>query len=207
MSSFFDCNIDPGVVVRAQQGDRQAHELLFRTYSAPVHTLARRLIPVPAVAEEVLQETFLEVIRRVETFRAEAPFGAWIRKITVNKCLMHLRSAWHRNSETLAEGVGHLPDRAPDAPPERYGYGSGVQARLDLEDALEQLPAVTRTVVWLHDVEGYTHREISELMGKSPSFSKSQLARAHRRLKRLLAGPEEAGSCSEARPCMQVSNS
>jgi RNA polymerase sigma-70 factor (ECF subfamily) len=112
---------------------------------------------------------------------------------------MYLRSPWNRSqlwldTDTGEDGVVHpaLVDTAPRP-------DTVVPAAADLERALESLPALSRTVVWLHDVEGYTHVEIGRLLGYTTSFSKSQLARAHLRLRELLDPPDEA------LPCMPVS--
>ncbi len=182
--------VDPGVVLRAQQGDMQAHESLFRAYGPAVYTMARRMLASSSQAEDVLQETFVEVIRKISSYRGEAELSHWIRRIAVNKCLMHLRSAW----VSKRGGDNDAIDRVAAPGRERADLA------LDLEQALSLLPATSRAVVWLHDVEGYTHKEIGGLMGRTASFSKSQLARAHERLREFLAGPEteqEAGVCAQ----------
>src|SRR5690606_23027959 len=97
----------------------------------------------------------------------------WVRRIAVNKCLMHLRSCWVARQAPL--------DVEPPAP-----AASDAASALLLERALTALPATARVVVLLHDVEGYTHQEIGRLMGRTASFSKSQLARAHERLREML---------------------
>ena len=180
---------EPALLIRAQQGDMQAHSGLYATYSRGVYTLARRMLTSSSLAEDVLQETFIEVIRKIHTYRGEAELGHWIRRIAVNKCLMLLRSSWEAKRDGDIEGY------EPQAPEDRSNE------RLDLEQALEALSPTARAVVWLHDVEGYTHKEIGNLMGRTASFSKSRLARAHDRLKVLLdpeAAKEEAEQCDPA---------
>jgi RNA polymerase sigma factor (sigma-70 family) len=179
MAGFADRRVDPGVLARAQKGDMKAHEVIFRTFSPPVYSLMARMTGSTVTADDLLQETFIEVMRSIGRFRGEASLATWIRKIAVSKCLMHLRSAW-RNRATLFRDLGeeHLPYEpavACDSPL--------TQAQMDLERALARLSDTSRVVVILHDIEGYTHREIAELMGKSVSFSKSKLARAHQRLR------------------------
>jgi len=199
MSTFLDSQVDPAIVGRARKGDMKAHEVLYRTYSVPVYTLARRMLQQDAMADEILQETFVEVLSKISAFKGEAPVGAWIRRIAVNKCLMQLRSAWHQRGEFLDDRPG-----GPDALAAERGAWSDSErlgSQMDLEQALARLHPRSRAVVWLYDVEGYTHAEIAQLMGQTVSFSKSQLSRAHERLQQLLQqenGPE---------PCMQVSNS
>ena len=173
-------------VAAAAAGDARAQEAIYRAYCDAVYALASRVLGRPELAEEILQDTFVEVLRHLRTFRGDAPLGAWIRSIAVNKCLMHFRSAWVRYSRS-GEEMWDLLQQTRDGAP-------GVQAGRDLEDAFKHLTPTARSVVWLYDVEGYTHREIGALMGKTTSFSKSQLARAHKRLREILddTGPAAA---------------
>jgi RNA polymerase sigma-70 factor (ECF subfamily) len=183
MSGFSGLQIDPAVLRAARRGERQAHAVLFNTFSAAVYSLTLRLSQSAAVADDLLQETFIEVMRSLPGFRGDASVATWIRRIAVSKCLMHLRSAWERKATGLGDDLDTmLTDDRPELGPD-----AGQQ--LDLEAALGSLSATARAVVWLHDVEGYTHREISELMGRSESFSKSQLSRAHALLRQYLAEP------------------
>ena len=182
MSKFTDIQIDPAIVRRATRGDVKAHEIIYRAFSAPVYSVCLRFTRVPAHAEDLLQETFIEVIRSIGQFRGDAPLGAWVRRIAVSKALMFLRSAWHAKGQSLDddwEEINYEPR------PGEAGSLRQDQA-MDLEAALADLPPVSRAVVWLHDVEGFTHKEIAGLMGKSESFSKSQLSRAYQRLRPLL---------------------
>jgi RNA polymerase sigma factor (sigma-70 family) len=168
--------IDASVIAAARAGDSRAHAELYERFAPLVYTLARRMLVSQALAEDVLQETFVEVLTKLDSFRGDAGFGYWVRKIAVNKCLMHLRSSW-------------VARRSGEEPPEQAVSDDGaarLESRAVLESALAELSPVARAVVWLHDVEGYTHREIAETMGKTTSFSKSQLARAHERLRVLL---------------------
>jgi RNA polymerase sigma factor (sigma-70 family) len=161
------------VVARARQGDETALEALYRAFEVPVYNLARRICRTTEDAEDVLQETFFEVCRSIRSYREEGSLWGWIRTIAASKALMRLRRNKYRETDELHEEV--VGQRKDDT-----------HLRMDLEAALERLPEVSRAVVWLHDVEGYTHDEIAGMMGKTPSFSKSQLARAHQRLRRWL---------------------
>jgi len=174
--------LDDLVLARARSGDADALERVFRHFEAPVYTLARRLTRTPHDAEDVLQETFLEVVRSISRFRADGSFAGWIRRVAASKALMRLRARESRPVED--ELSDEVADTAP-APP------TTLPERLDLEAALARLSDAARAVIWLHDVEGYSHDEIAALMGKTASFSKSQLARAHARLRVLLAPPAE----------------
>ncbi len=195
MSGFLDTTTDEITLARARAGDREAQAGVYRSYSGLVYTLAYRMVQSPDVADEILQDTFVEVIRKIDTFRGDAPLGAWIRRIAVNKCLMHLRSAWNRYALPLAPNAEDLVP-GPSAP--GPGRATRAQAQLDIETALAALGPTARAVVWLHDVEGYTHAEIGRLMSRTASFSKSQLARAHRKLR------AELDMSDENDPCMQV---
>jgi RNA polymerase sigma-70 factor (ECF subfamily) len=190
MAGFASKNLDPDIVDRARRGDMRAHEIIYRTFSAPVYSLLARMTGSTSIADDLMQETFIEVIRSIDRFRGEASLATWIRKIAVSKCLMHLRSAW-QNRATLFRDLG---ENHPATEPRTSSEVPLLHVYIDLERALARLSDVSRVVVILHDIEGYTHREIAALMGKSVSFSKSQLARAHRRLKLAI----ETDSCKSA---------
>lgn len=195
MAGFADKNLDPGIVERARRGDMKAHEIIFRTFSTPVYSLLARMSGSTATADDLLQETFVEVIRSIDRFRGDASLATWIRKIAVSKCLMHMRSAW-QNRATLFRDLG---ENHPATQQRVDSETVLAQVHIDLERALARLSDISRVVVILHDIEGYTHREIATLMGKSVSFSKSQLARAHLRLRQTIeVGSRKQGSGKEA---------
>ncbi|ANO50798.1 RNA polymerase sigma factor [Woeseia oceani] len=182
MSRFTDIDIDAAIVKRAAQGDVRAHEIIYRAFSAPVYSICLRFTRVPAHAEDLTQDTFIEIMRSIGSFRGDAPLGSWVRRVAVSKALMFLRSAWQRRGQSLDDDwEEYLP--APDA---RRAQAERPEQALDLDAALASLPDVGRAVVWLHDVEGFTHKEIAGLMGKTESFSKSQLSRAYQRLRPML---------------------
>jgi len=181
------------MVERARHGDMQAHEALYAAYGAPVYTLAMRLLGEPAQADEILQETCVEVIRHLGACRDAEAFAGWVKRIATNKCLAQLRGAWHRKMRSLGDESDVEAALAMAA--RETGPGPEVDDGERLARALSALPPTARAVVWLYDVEGYSHREIAGLMGKSVSFSKSQLARAHQRLRGLLVTDEEVHSC------------
>ena len=182
MSKFADIQIDRAIIKRAARGDAKAHEIIYRAFATPVYSICLRFTRIPANAEDLVQETFIEIMRSIANFRGEAALGSWIRRIAVTKSLMFLRSAWTARSQALAEGFDDMT--AGDNL--SHGISRHPDDAMDLDAALSNLPDVSRTVVWLHDVEGYTHKEIAEFMGKTESFSKSQLSRAYQRLKPML---------------------
>ena len=194
MSKFAEINIDPGIVRRAAKGDMRAHEIIYRAFATPVYSICLRFTKAPAQAEDLVQETFMEIMRSIDGFRGDAALGSWIRRIAVTKALMFLRSAWTKRGQALGEDWHDVTEGDALS----HGISRHPDDAIDLDAALASLPEVTRVVVWLHDVEGYTHKEIADLMGKTESFSKSQLSRAYQRLRPMLetegrsAAPEGA---------------
>jgi RNA polymerase sigma-70 factor (ECF subfamily) len=186
--------VEPAVVAAAQAGDIAAHARLYEAFSPMVFTLAYRMLASRALAEDALQETFVEVLSKIEGYRGESAIGFWVRRIAVNKCLMHLRSSW------VARQSG---EELPDLPSPYFGGGQ-VEHQIALEAAMASLSPTARAVVWLHDVEGYTHREIAAAMAKTASFSKSQLARAHERLREILAEPAAEDGVELCAPALKT---
>jgi RNA polymerase sigma-70 factor (ECF subfamily) len=145
-------------------------------------SLVRRVVRHGGAAEDVFQDSMIAVLGNLPGYRGDAPLGAWVRQVTLNQCLAHLRSPWQKARRTLAEWAG-AGDGVCDA---------AMQAELplpeiiDLARALDELADTPRTVLWLHDVEGLTHDEIAAAFGRTQSFSKSQLARAHALLRARL---------------------
>lgn len=194
MSKFADIQIDPAIVRRAASGDARAHEIIYRAFATPVYSICLRFTRSPAQAEDLVQETFIEIMRSIARFRGEAALGSWIRRIAVSKALMFLRSAWTARSQALGENWDDVI--AGDAI--SHGVSRHPDEAMDLDTALAELPEVSRTVVWLHDVEGFTHKEIANLLGRSESFSKSQLSRAYQRLRPLLSNGDDESAAREA---------
>ena len=195
MTLLTDIAIDADVLSRAQAGEPDAQANLYLAFSSATYALIRRVMPRAAVADDLFQDTFVEVLQSLPSFRGEAPLGAWIRRIAVSKCLMYLRSPWHRSLLWLDQlasdnGDATLPSEAATVQDQ-----ANPALQQDLEVALAKLPARARAVVWLHDVEGFTHDEIARQFGMTVSFSKSQLMRAHLRLRELLQEQAESSTC------------
>ena len=169
MTAFGAMELD-AALPRLRAGDPAAQEALYRTFEPQVYNLARRICRTTEDAEDVLQETFIEVFRSIGRFRGDGSLWAWVRTIASSKALMRLRRNKYRDTDELYEEAA--PMKRDDA-----------ALRMDLEAAMERLSPTSRAVVWLHDVEGYTHEEIGSMMDRTASFSKSQLARAHARLR------------------------
>ena len=192
MPSLHTVEISAHIITRAQAGDREAQECIYLLLSKPVYTLIRRLIIRPAVAQELLQDVFVEILRNMPSYSGAGSFIGWVKSIAVSKALMYLRSPWHRSLTWFgADGAVELHQHAVAA--------TSGSIDIDLQRALEALPSDSRAVVWLHDVEGFTHAEIARLFGRTASFSKSQLARAHEKLRKFLE-PNSGGVA-----CMPIS--
>jgi RNA polymerase sigma-70 factor (ECF subfamily) len=177
-ASSFAIDVPATLLARARRGEAAAYEQLYRAFERPVFTLALRLTGRREEAQDVLQETMLKLFDKVAEFRGDAPFWGWLRQIAVNEALMQLRRRGRFGTEDtldesqLSDAEQMLPPRAADA--------------ALLAQAMARLPGATRSVLWLYHAEGYTHEEIAGAMGKSLSFSKSQLARGTRMLRSLL---------------------
>ncbi|WP_240183450.1 RNA polymerase sigma factor [Arenimonas caeni] len=178
LSSSFAIDVPEALLRRAQRGEASAFEQIYRRFERPVFTLALRLTGQREEAQDVLQDTMMRLFDRIGDFRGESPFWGWLRQIAVNESLMRLR---RRARQGLAEEADDEALESQDLllPP------AAADAAL-LGQALQRLPDATRSVIWLYHAEGYTHDEIAGLMGKTASFSKSQLARGTRRLRELL---------------------
>jgi RNA polymerase sigma-70 factor (ECF subfamily) len=172
---------------RAQAGDSTAFEFLYQLHSRRVYALCLRMVGNPADAEDLMQEAFLQLFRKIGTFRGESAFSTWLHRMTVNVVLMRLRKkslptdSLEETLEPDAESGG--PKRDVGAPDLRL---SGAVDRVNLERSIEKLPPGYRTVFVLHDVQGYEHNEIAGIMGCSVGNSKSQLHKARTRLRELL---------------------
>ena len=186
MIRLSDIQIDAQTLAQAARGEAAAQSAVYQALSPAVFALTRRLVVDRAAAEDLFQDSLMAVFQSLPQFRGEAPFGAWVRRIVTSRCFMYLRSPWQR-----VRGV--LPDFSSEA---------DLATQMDLSRALARLPPLTRAVVWLHDVEGLTHEEIAQGFGRSVSFSKSQLGRAHRVLCGLLGVPE-ATVCQSLAPTLR----
>jgi RNA polymerase sigma factor (sigma-70 family) len=195
--SSFAIDVPDSLLARLRGGERAAFEQVYRWFERPVFTLALRVCGEREQAADVLQDTMLKVFHRIGDFRGArheggetSPFWGWLRQIAVNEALMSLRRS-KRHDDTLP-----LPDSGDATAEPVDEHSPPPPAAADaaaLQRALDRLPAITRSVLWLYHAEGYTHEEIASLMARTPSFSKSQLSRGTKRLRELL---EPAGDCT-----------
>ncbi len=181
MQRLAEIEVPADELAAARAGDRDARRALFERVAPATLGIIRRFVVQKATAEDLLQDTLIAMFEHLDDFRGEAPFGVWVRSIAVSRCLMSFRSPWHRARvalESWTEDSGAASESA------------GRTADLiDLDRALEKLSPLTRTVVWLYDVEGWSHEEIARAFDRTVSFSKSQLARGHARLRTALHAP------------------
>jgi len=160
----------------AQQGDAAAMRDLYHRYSPRVYAVVRRLAADDALAEDWAQEAWVRAFRALPRFRGESRFSTWLHRVAVNSALHGRRWRERRVSNEVPLPLTAEPATSPDQ----------TVLRLSLEKALDSLPEGMRQVVVLHDVEGYTHEEISSELGISAGTSKSQLFKARAKLRRLL---------------------
>ncbi len=171
----------------AQQGDAAAFERLYRLHSRRVYALCLRMVGNPAEAEDLAQDAFLQLFRKIGTFRGESAFSTWLHRLSVNVVLMKLRKktlpVTSLEESTDPEDEANGPRREIGAPDLLL---TGSIDRVHLQRAVEQLPPGYRQVFVLHDVQGFEHNEIAKLMDCSIGNSKSQLHKARMRLRELL---------------------
>ena len=168
------------LIARCKAGDQDAHFRLYKLYSKAMYNVGFRITRSEDEAEDVLQEAFINAFRNIDSYRGDATFGAWLKRIVVNKAINAVNRKKH----------DPIPDDdrwdvAEDEPPAEYGEGLTVDR---VKRCIEELPDGYRTVLSLYLLEGYDHQEIAEIMGITESTSKSQLNRAKSKLRELLTG-------------------
>ena len=177
-------------VLRAQQGDPAAFEALYQLHSRRVYSLCLRMIGNPVDAEDLTQEAFMQLFRKIHTFRGESAFTSWLHRLTANIVLMRFRKKTPPVTsldEMLRDNnESDRPSFEIGAPDLRL---AGTVDRLNLLRAMEELPAGYKLMFVLHDVQGYEHNEIAAILGCSIGNSKSQLHKARKRLRGLLRKP------------------
>ncbi len=178
---------DSEAIRLAQRGDPAAFEILYRRHSRRVFGICLRMAGNQSEAEDLTQETFLTIFRKIQSFRGESAFSTWVHRVTVNTVLMRFRKK-NVASDSLDEA--NDPDeeefKAPLQLGERDLQLSGTIDRINLERAINQLAPGCRAMFVLHDVEGYRHDEIAAIAGCSVGNSKSQLHKARLRLREIL---------------------
>ncbi len=191
------------LIARAQQGEEEAFTALFEAHKRRVYSLCLRMTGNTAEAEDLAQEAFLQLFRKISTFRGESAFSTWLHRLAVNVVLMHLRK------KGLQQVSLDEVDTSQDEPVKRdYGDDDrrllGSVDRIGLQRAIADLPPGYRTVFVLHDIEGYEHNEIAEIMNCSVGNSKSQLHKARMKLRERLRQDRRMGAGDEILPAAEA---
>jgi RNA polymerase sigma-70 factor (ECF subfamily) len=174
------------ILAQAQAGDHLAFAKLYSLHKRRIYSLCLRMVGNVAEAEDLTQEAFLQLHRKIATFRGDSAFSTWLHRLTINVVLMHLRK-----KDLTVISMDEAMEPAPEGSPGR-SFGSrdltlsGSIDRLVLEHAVAELPAGYRLVFVLHDVEGYEHHEIASILNCSIGNSKSQLHKARLKLRDAL---------------------
>jgi len=176
---------EAAAIERAKQGDAEAFETLYNLHKRRVYSLCLRMTANTAAAEDLTQEAFLQLFRKIGTFRGESAFSTWLHRMAVNVVLMQLRKKGLPvvSLEETMEGEDEAPRKEPGADDPRL---AGSIDRMQLQLSIKALPPGYRMIFLLHDVEGYEHNEIAEMIGCSIGNSKSQLHKARMKLREFL---------------------
>jgi RNA polymerase sigma-70 factor, ECF subfamily len=175
-------------IIRARQGDATAFERLYKAHCKHVYSLCLRMLKNAAEAEDLTQQVFLQLFRKIGTFRGDSSFSTWLHRVSVNAVLMHLRR--NRPDEFLTESLDDTAknDARPAQLARNHNSALALIDRLSLARAVRKLAPGYKRLFLLHDVIGYQHNEIAALLGCSTGSSKSQLHKARKRLRQLLSG-------------------
>ncbi|TQV86551.1 RNA polymerase sigma factor [Aliikangiella coralliicola] len=179
----FQQELPEEVVEQAKRGDMKAFEQIYRTYANACYSVALRICDQTTMAQDVMQESFVKVMRRIESFRGDGRFASWLKQIVIHETINRIRS---NNRIHLVGEDELLKSESKD-----LFNQSWLDVCRDLDSFLSRLSTTARAVLLLHEVEGYSHREIANLFGKSESFSKITLFRAYAALKQLAEKQQE----------------
>lgn len=174
-------NIHQPLIDACREGSREAQYQLYKLYSRAMLNIAWRIVNSQADAEDILQESFLSAFRNIQSYKGEASFGAWLKRIVVNKAINHIRK---RKIELTSAEIGEI-DVADEAPAAENDADTLLSVER-VKRAIGKLPDGFRLVLSLYLLEGYDHREIGEILGISESTSKSQFNRAKSRLREIV---------------------
>ncbi|HCE58097.1 MAG TPA: RNA polymerase [Prolixibacteraceae bacterium] len=173
-------NIHQEIIDQCREGNQKAQFQLYKLYYKPMYSVCMRIINQPAEAEDVMQEAFLNAFRNMESYKNEVSFGAWLKRIVINRSLDHLKKK-RVKLEEISEKTAQIPD---------YQMELKEVNMEAIKNAIQQLPDGYRVVLSLYLIEGYDHEEISEILGISNSNSRTQYLRAKNKLRELLKDKE-----------------
>ena len=174
----------------AAEGSLAAFEVIYQRYNRRTYSLALRMTSSQTEAEDLTQEVFIQLFRKIGSFRGDSAFSTWLHRLTVNQVLMHFRKRSFKNEKTSEDG--EMPEQtvAGSSNPGKMQ----VVDRIALKNAIAELPKGYKNVFVLHDVEGYEHEEVARMLGISVGTSKSQLHKARLKLRGLIIQKKEETS-------------
>src|ERR1043165_3112937 len=178
---------------RAAGGDMPAFEEIYQRHHRRVYSICLRMLQNASEAEDLTQDVFIQLYRKIGSFRGDSAFTTWLHRMTVNQVLMHFRKRTVKFEKTTEEGERPVQIVSGTSNPERMR----IVDKIALDNAIEQLPEGYKNVFVLHDVEGFEHEEVAKILGCSVGTSKSQLHKARLKLQKLLkkkANPRLLGS-------------
>jgi RNA polymerase sigma-70 factor (ECF subfamily) len=173
---------------RCRNGDATAFEELYRAHAGRIYGLVFRMAGSTQEAEDLLQEVFLQAHRKLAGFRGDSSLGTWLYRLAVNQCLDFLRG----RQAKMTRSTQSLDDDGADEPAAAAPVVPAAVSRLDLERSIARLPAGCRAAFILHDVEGFEHQEVAQMLGVSEGTSKSQVHKARMKLRAMLSATEPA---------------
>lgn len=175
MDQSDDRREEAALLRQARWGSQTAFTLLYHRHARAIHTLAFRMTGDVAAAQDITQETFLRMLGFLSGLRTDRPLRPWLKRVAANIAIDRLRRNRHMDSGA--------PDDWPD-------HSTSAETAVELHGLLQRLPPHVRTVMWLYEMEGWSHRDLARRFGRSESWSKSIVSRAHARLRRELESDE-----------------
>jgi len=194
---------DIQLVQRAQQGDADAFATLFHLHKSRVYSLCLRMTHNTAEAEDLAQDAFMQVFRKLATFRGDSALSTWLYRVAVNTVLMHFRKKGLKQVSLDESSTQETPQVAREYGAQDKRLSSCVD-RLALARAIQKLPAGYRTIFLLHEIHGYEHQEIARILNCSVGNSKSQLHKAKLRMRELLGGSKENDTSRKSRIARKI---
>jgi len=182
-------NINGGLILRCKQGDRLAQFEIYRLYYKAMYNVCLRMVSRADTAEDIMQEAFLSAFTKINTFKGEVSFGAWLKRIVINRSIDFLRERKIRFEEITA--VKHEDVEDNEYYLNIFNEGETERKVSEIKKAMQMLPDGYRVVLSLSLFEGYDHEEIAQILSVSESTSRSQLARAKKKLFDLLKNKQD----------------
>ena len=180
--------VDLQLAKAAGKGDMAAFEEIYNRHHRRVYWVCRRMLQNASEAEDLTQDVFIQLYRKISSFRGESAFSTWLHRLTVNQVLMHFRKRHVKFEKTTEKGETPIQIVMGTANPKKMP----IVDKIALENAIARLAKGYRNIFVLHDIEGYEHEEVAKILGCSVGTSKSQLHKARLKLQKLLLGKDKA---------------